>query len=283
MQCVWDQRLLPWLHSHCATTGTAFFLYQAHCSRKYGSCMKEQIAQHQYGRSSYQSQHNRQAVLNADDLEEDESYYLTRPHTSARRLHVSPEHVYQQGNTRLHVRYVDIPPRSSRQPQLPPQRERHTEEYDFPPQGSGRARRRFHPLVRVGVTLFLMVLGWIAFNFLSAWIQAKQDDLVYGQMRHFEMNAVVGHNDSSTSPSHFTAENNNGTIFVIELPGGVASKAKIFQITIISGNDGNPLVRLTFQDVNRDGKPDMVVQIGDSTATLTVTLFNNGQTFVSKV
>jgi hypothetical protein len=128
-----------------------------------------------------------------------------------------------------------------------------------------------------------MLFGWIALNFLSTWIQARHDDLVYGQMRHFDINAVVGHTDSSTSPSHFTAENNNGNIFVIELPGGDSSKAKIFQITTIPGNDGNPPVRVSFQDVNHDGKPDMVVQIGDDTAMLKVILFNNGQTFVSKV
>lgn len=134
-----------------------------------------------------------------------------------------------------------------------------------------------------GVTLFLMVFGFVAFNSLGAWIQAKQDDLIYGQMRHFEVNAVVGHNDSSKSPSHFTAENNNGSIFVIELPGGNASKAKIYQITTIPGNDGNPPVRVTFQDVNHDGKPDMVVQIGESNAMLSLILFNNGQTFVSRL
>lgn len=222
-------------------------------------------------------------MLHADDVEEDERYYLTRPHTSTRRYNVSPEHVYQQGNKRLHVRYVDIPPRRSAQPQLPPQRERDTEEYEAPPQGSARARRRFHPLVLVGVTLCLMLFGWIALNFLNAWIQAKQLDLTYGQMRHFEINAVVGHNDSSTNPSHFTAENNNGNIFVIELPGGSVSKARIFQITTIPGNNGNPPVQVSFKDVNGDGKPDMVIQIGDSNAMLTVMLLNNGQTFVSKL
>ncbi|HEY6409292.1 MAG TPA: hypothetical protein VIY29_17670, partial [Ktedonobacteraceae bacterium] len=152
---------------------------------------------------------------------------------------------------------------------------------EAPPRG--RARRRLHPLVWIGMTLFLMLFGWIALNSLSAWIQAKQDDLVYGQLRHFEVNAVVGHADSSTRPSHFTAENNNGSIFVMELPGGDASKARIFQITTIIGNDGNPPVQLSFQDVNHDGKPDMVVQIGDSSAMLTVILLNNGQTFVSKL
>ena len=73
--------------------------------------------------------------------EEDESYYTTRLPTSARRYHVSPEAVYQQGNQRVHIRYVDVPPRSSRHAQLPPQRESHTDDYEgASPSGSVRAR-----------------------------------------------------------------------------------------------------------------------------------------------
>ena len=224
--------------------------------------------------------------LSQDDeyeLVEDESYYTTRLPTSARRYHVSPEAVYQQGNKRVHIRYVDVPPRSSRHAQLPPQRESHTDDYEVgSPSGSVRARR-LHWIVWLGVVVCVMLFGWIVLSQLGAWIQAKQDDLTYGQVRHFDMNSVVGHNDSPTNPSHFTGENNNGAIFVIELPGGDSSKARIFQITTIPGNDGNPPVRISFQDVNRDGKPDMIVQIGDPNALVTVILLNNGQTFVSKL
>jgi hypothetical protein len=94
---------------------------------------------------------------------------------------------------------------------------------------------------------------------------------------------VVGHGDSQTSPSHFTAENTNGQIIVIELPGGNVSKAKIYQIETVPGNAGNPPVKLTFQDMNADGKPDMLVAIGDGNAMIYVTLFNNGSQFVSNV
>src|SRR5712692_10131311 len=95
---------------------TPVLLFQTHPKRrKFGEYVREQVAQ---------QQDKRQSVLQADALEEDESYYPTRSNTSARRYNVSPETVYQQGNTRLHIRYVDVPPRRSRQ-QLPPPRERH--------------------------------------------------------------------------------------------------------------------------------------------------------------
>src|SRR5437588_9339389 len=51
-------------------------------------------------------------MTDEDELEEDESYYTTRLPTSARRYQgydISPEEVYQSGNTRYHVRFVDVP------------------------------------------------------------------------------------------------------------------------------------------------------------------------------
>jgi hypothetical protein len=225
-----------------------------------------------------------QGVVVADDygLEEDESYYDTRPHTSSRRYTVSPEEIYQSGNTRYHVRYVDVPPRKSRQAQLPPERERHTDAYEAVPQRGGQ-RRQFHPLVWLGFFGVFLVLGWFGLNAFTSWYQGVQDDWTYGKQRHFEVNAVVGHNDSVQHPSHFTAENNNGQIIVIELPGGNVSKARIYQIETVPGNAGNPPVKLMFQDVNGDGKLDMIVQIGDGGAMIYLTLFNNGQEFVSKL
>jgi hypothetical protein len=35
--------------------------------------------------------------------------------------------------------------------------------------------------------------------------------------------------------------------------------------------------------MNGDGKPDMLVAIGDGSATLYITLWNNGSEFVSKL
>jgi hypothetical protein len=210
-------------------------------------------------------------------LEEGDEYYPTRPPTSVRRYQVSPEEIYQQGNTRLHVRYVDVPKRKSRQAQLPPGRERHTDEYE------ARQRVRLHPLAWVGLFGVFLVLGWFGLNAVTSWYQGVQNDWTYGKQRHFEIDAVVGHGDSQANPSHFTTENNNGQIIVIELPGGNVSKAKIYQIETVPGNTGNPPVKLSFQDMNGDGKVDMIVQIGDGNAMIFLTLYNNGTEFVSKL
>lgn len=129
-----------------------------------------------------------------------------------------------------------------------------------------------------------MILGWIAFTVLGSWVQAKADDWTYGQNpRHYDIDAVVGHSDSSSSPTHFIGMNLRGTIMVIELPGGDASKARSYTITTVPGNDSYPPVRLSFQDINHDGKLDMLIQIGDPGSVVTIMLFNNGQQFVSKL
>jgi hypothetical protein len=217
-----------------------------------------------------------------DDLEEDESYYTTRLPTSARWYPVSPEHMYQDGNTRYHVRYIDVPKRTSRQPQLPAAHEIYEDEYKRVPQDA-RVKARVHPLVWFGIFGIFLILGWIGLNFATSWYQGLQDDWTYGKQRHFEIDAVVGHADSQQHPSHFTAENNSGQIIVIELPGGDVSHARIYQIETVPGNAGNPPVKLAFADMNGDGKPDMIVQIGDGSSIIYLTLWNNGSQFVSKL
>src|SRR5437868_12181949 len=81
-------------------------------------------------------------------------------------------------------------------------------------------RIRFHWLIFVGVAAIIMIIGWIAFSALASWWQVTQDDWHYGRPRTFQIDAVVGHNDSAANPSHFIALNLNRHIQIIEIPGG---------------------------------------------------------------
>lgn len=125
--------------------------------------------------------------------------------------------------------------------------------------------RRFHWLVFVGLAMFIMILGWIALSAFASWWQTTQDDWRYGRPRTYQVDAVVGHNDSPANQSHFIAMNMNRHIVIIEIPGGNVAKSVVFSgPTLLGpGQDLTP-VTLTFKDVNGDGNLDMVVNVQDS-------------------
>jgi hypothetical protein len=156
----------------------------------------------------------------------------------------------------------------------------YTEEIEAPPRT--RPKPKLHYLVFVGVGLLLMLAGYMAFSDLGTWWQNHQDDATYGNPRTFQIDAVVGHGDSNSNPSHFIALNLKGDIVVIEIPGGNVKNARSYPITTLPGNQGNPPARLVFQDFDHDGRIDMLVQIGDPPTTITYMLFNNGTQFIGK-
>ncbi len=134
-----------------------------------------------------------------------------------------------------------------------------------------------HPLFYVGMTLFLLWLGYLALTQLGHWWQVYQDDQHYGRPRTFQIDAVVGHNhDSANAPSHFVALNLHRHILIMELPAGDAGHAKAYVGPVLLG-DGQDLavVTLSFADVNGDGKPDMLVHV-DQTQ---IVFLNDGQGF----
>lgn len=126
-------------------------------------------------------------------------------------------------------------------------------------------RMRPHWLFWLGIGLLVMLAGWLALNTLLCWWQVTQDDWHYGRPRTFQVDAVVGHQDSTARPSHFLALNLNRHILIIELPGGDPSQARIYVGPVLTG-DGQELapVTLSFRDVNGDGKPDMIVAVQGS-------------------
>jgi hypothetical protein len=131
-----------------------------------------------------------------------------------------------------------------------------------PPARLARERRRFHWLVLVGVALLVMIVGWLALSAAGSWWQTVQNDWRYGRPRTFQIDQVVGHRDSPQHPSHFVAMNLNRHILVIEIPGGDVSKSVLFSGPTLLGPGQDLIpVTLSFQDLNHDGRPDMVVDV----------------------
>jgi hypothetical protein len=133
----------------------------------------------------------------------------------------------------------------------------------------GHTRVRLHPLVWLGAGMIVMFFLWIALSYATTWGQTTLNDWHYSRPRTFQIDAVVGHNDSATNPSHFIAVNLNRHVLVIEVPGGDPSKARIYPITTLYG-DGQDLtpVTLSFKDVNGKGLLDMEIHIQDQTLVM---------------
>jgi hypothetical protein len=150
-----------------------------------------------------------------------------------------------------------------------------------PPETRDLSARRFDAgrlLIIVGLALLVMLLGFMALSWLGSWWQTQTNDWTYGRPRTFQVDAVVGHHDDASHPSHFLALNLNRQVLVIELPRGDPSKAIMYTGPTLVG-DGQDLtpVTLTFVDVNGDGKPDMEIHILDQV----IIFHNTGSKFVA--
>ncbi len=189
--------------------------------------------------------------------------------TSTRRYQSIPHVPTQQGRVVHH--YHQQPLRASRQEyqQLSPFRQRQVYTEPEGEQPPTKPRRRIHWLSIFGVGMLAMLALWTGFSMLGSWWQIHQDDATYGRPRTFQTDAVVGHGDSASNPSHFIAINLNRHVVIIELPGGDSAKAKIYSVTTLFG-DGQDLtpVTLSFKDVNGDGLLDMEIHIKDQTIAL---------------
>ncbi len=177
---------------------------------------------------------SRASRTNEYDLEEDDTYYTQRPHSSAVRYTQPRQQVIQRGNKRI-VIHNEPPP-----------------------------RRNLHWSFILGVGMILMLALWVLGSYALSWWQNHQLDSTYGMPRTYQTDQVVGHADSAQHPTHFIAVNLDSKVTIIEIPGGNSSHARIYSgPTLFSDNGDTIPVTLEFYDVNGDGKVDMIVHVGD--------------------
>ncbi|HEV2582514.1 MAG TPA: hypothetical protein VGT44_16775 [Ktedonobacteraceae bacterium] len=219
------------------------------------------------------------AVMDIDleDIGEEDEYYLkrTRPHTSIRRYDLPPlrdamEEPDTETGTMIRRR------RSAMKEDNQVTSGRFTSKATIPtvaktPKikkpasigGQGLHIKRL-PLIAVLLGMVVTAALVVSFSAISNWWQVHQDDVTYSRPRTFQIDAVVGHNDSPANPSHFIFINLNRHVVIIEMPGGDAAHARIYSGPTLFGN-GQDLTPITaeFRDVNGDGKLDMIVMIQD--------------------
>ncbi len=141
------------------------------------------------------------------------------------------------------------------------------------------ASRRIHWLLFIGVGMLVMLALWVLTSWLISWGTQRLDDIRYGNPRTYQTDAVVGHGgDSPQHPSHFIAINLHGHIIVVELMAGDPAKAITYGGPYLYGTNSNvdqiPPI-LEFKDVNGDGKPDMIIHLGDQN----IVFINTGTKF----
>lgn len=182
---------------------------------------------------------------------------------------------------------IPVPPRRTAQAYRPPsgpmqaRPARNVTNQQSPPLSPTvkREHRNTHWLVYIGVGMIAALALWVSASSLLAWGTTKYNDIVYGNPRYFQTDAVVGHNgDSPAHKSHFIALNLHGQIIVIELPAGDPTKTidYIGPDLIAAGDELIP-VTLSFSDINKDGKVDMIIHIQDKD----VNFCNNGTKFTA--
>ncbi len=207
------------------------------------------------------------------ELEEDEEYYVTRPHSSARRYNQPLQRDTLDDTDILKGAYVQ-PRRSAVNPHTDSGKLSHTAATSW--RQGWRKDKRFL-LIAVIVGMLLMATLFLMLNAFGSWWQVHQDDTTYGRPRTYQVDAVVGHSDSASNPSHFMFLNLNRHVVIIELPGGDTTHSRIYNGPTLFG-DGQDLTPVTaeFRDVNGDGRPDMIVHIQDQR----LVFINDGNQFV---
>ncbi len=204
------------------------------------------------------------AVTSPDVLADEELYderlYAPRAPSSVRRYQPAQTVTSLPRPVRTHIQVTRhaIPQRATAQRparQQPPSLAR--------PSPRQQSALRLHWLTWVGVGMVVMLCGWVLITLLAAWWHGEQDDLHYGRPRTFQIDAVVGHHDSPAHPSHFIAQHLGTHYYVIELAGGDPANVRVIapMTDIGPGEDLTPIT-LQFQDVNHDGRPDMIIKVG---------------------
>ncbi len=138
-------------------------------------------------------------------------------------------------------------------------------------------QRDHYVFMLVGMLLVVVVVVlWQAV--VTPWWQSVTDQWQYGGSRVFQLDAVVGHEDSQANPTHFLAFDLHGKITVIEFPGGSMEHARVYTSVILIGEGrSNRVVTLQVTGGRESGKPDLIIHIEGISAT--PMLYNTGVAF----
>ena len=215
----------------------------------------------------YTSQVRKQVRPLEADVEESDELYQTRMPSSVRRYRSQPP-LHEEDDMHdpeFHVQQRRASRKSSLARSQSEATLRTTETLP---------RLRRLPLLPILVGMAVMIILVMSINLFSSWWQTYQDDIHYGRPRTYQMDAVVGHNDSPQHPTHFIFLNLNRHVEIIEIPGGDPSKTRIYVGPVLFGN-GQDLTPVTGEIRHDNGREDLLVHIQNQE----ILFINDGRTF----
>src|SRR5579859_7751292 len=201
-----------------------------------------------------------QEDYSGDDLTQVEQDYADADNPRLNRMPRSAIHYQSRTGQRVRAEWRPGTVVQRRKSALPG-----NETGDLPRVAPRRRRRgwfRSHPLLWLGLGMFVMLGAWTGLQAFSAWWSVHTDDVNYGRPRTAQYDVVVGHEDSAAHPTHVIAINLNSEVVIIELPGGDTAKSIIYKGPRLfgPGSDLAP-VTLTFKDTTGSGRLDMLVHV----------------------
>ena len=117
--------------------------------------------------------------------------------------------------------------------------------------------------VTAGAVVVVLIISYLVVSTLLAGWQNWQDDQTYGRPRLTRLEAKVGHNETGPdSKTLFLAQNLNGQVSIIEIPGEDPSQTRVIVGPQLFGKDRDLVpIKLSVADVNGDNLPDLIATV----------------------
>jgi hypothetical protein len=120
--------------------------------------------------------------------------------------------------------------------------------------------------------MFFLAVYLFLTGVVFPWVRGIEDRWQYGQSGVYRMTAYLGQGDSQVDPSELLAYRSHNLVIVDIVED---SRVRSFPLTFATTGLTSDIVTLEVKDMNGDGKPDILVHVGE----LTVVMWNNGQGF----
>lgn len=125
----------------------------------------------------------------------------------------------------------------------------------------------------LGMILTLLLL-WAGYSLLG-WVTTVATNVEYGTPRTYQTDEFVGHESDPHTPTHFVALNQQGQIYVWELPGGNPAASRVLVGPRLSGPDA-AMVPVTLAFAGDTRHPDLLLDVDG----LQVRFHNTGTSYV---